>query len=417
MMRKRLYILLGIVSIFSTAIKADKYVGRVVSTTGEPISYATVYPMDDPVLGTATNNDGWYEFECNLLPTSRVIISFIGYEKQNLPLAALVDTATIVLKEQPIALEQLVVEAKPSKQRNKRKQLALLLHEVYVQMDKDFPKTNAEYRIVSDVRMDSENEPWGMEQMIARVVMLPGQKQNGKDSCQMAAEYCKRYFKQEIRRRADTIYAGETLERMNKNMRKMATAIDSGVVVHEALFAFGDVRNMFEDCLNDIKHWTVSTESEGETVLKHTIKKNYFGIVRYSLVYNYIVDSKTLRIKRFSANGDVYVNIPFGVKLNADQLQMLNLLNMSEQQIEKFRLRKADAHMVLNTIYQERDAHLYILEKNLRADAKLLGTKKAEIPLKIQATQRVTRLKTDNVKPLKKHEITKRIKRQIVEVY
>ena len=140
-------------------------------------------------------------------------------------------------------------------------------------------------------------------------------------------------------------------------------------------------------------------------------------LVVYSLVYNYIVDSKTLRIKRFSANGDVYVNIPFGVKLNADQLQMLNLLNMSEQQIEKFRLRKADAHMVLNTIYQERDAHLYILEKNLRADAKLLGTKKAEIPLKIQATQRVTRLKTDNVKPLKKHEITKRIKRQIVEIY
>ena len=91
-MRRRLYILLGIVSIFSTTLRADKYVGRVVSTTGEPISYATVYPMDDPVLGTATNNDGWYEFECNLLPTSRVIISFIGYEKQNLPLAALVDT-------------------------------------------------------------------------------------------------------------------------------------------------------------------------------------------------------------------------------------------------------------------------------------------------------------------------------------
>lgn len=417
MICKRLYILLGIISIFSTALRADKYVGRVVSTTGEPISYATVYPMDDPVLGTATNNDGWYEFECNLLPTSRVIISFIGYEKQNLPLAALVDTATIVLKEQPIALEQLVVEAKPSKQRNKRKQLAALLHEVYVQMDKDFPKTNAEYRIVSDVRMDSENEPWGMEQMIARVVMLPGQKQNGKDSCQMAAEYCKRYFKQEIRRRADTIYAGETLERMDKNMRKMATSIDSGVVVHEALFAFGNVREDFEHCLDDIKHWSVGNESEGETVLTYTEKKNYFGIVRYILQRHYIVDSKTLSIKRFSGSGEVWVNIPFGYKLDADQLQMLNLLNMSDREIEKFRLRKAHASMLLNTIYQERDGHLYILEKNLRADAKLLGTKKVEIPLKIQATQRVTRLKTDNVKPLKKHEITKRIKRQIVEIY
>ena len=55
------------------------------------------------------------------------------------------------------------MEDKPSKQRNKRKQMAQLLHEVYVQMDKDFPKTNAEYRIVSDVRMDAEGKPWGSE--------------------------------------------------------------------------------------------------------------------------------------------------------------------------------------------------------------------------------------------------------------
>ena len=416
-MRKALYILLlGIVALCSTAY-ADKYVGRVVSDKGEPIGYATVYPVDDPVLGTATNNEGWFEFACNLLPQSRVIVSFIGYEKVNVPLGSLVDTATIVLHEQPIALEQLVVEAKPSKQRNKRKQIAALLHEVYVQMDKDFPKQNAEYRIVSDVRMDSEGQPWGMEQMIARVVMLPGQKRNGEDSCQMAAEYCKRYFKQEIRRRADTIYAGEALERMDKNMRKMAVAVDSGVVVHQALFAFGNVRQDFENGLNDIKHWEVSNESEGETVLTHTEKKNYFGIVRYSLVRHYIVDSKTLRIRRFSEHGDVWVNIPFGIKLDADQLQMLNLLNMSEQEIEKFRLRKADAHMVLNTIYQERDGHLYILEKNLRANAKMVGTRKQEIPWTIQATQRVTRLQTSGVRALKQNEITKRIKRQIVEIY
>ena len=57
-MRKTLYILLGILAICST-VQADKYVGRVVSDKGEPIGYATVYPVDDPVLGTATNNEGW----------------------------------------------------------------------------------------------------------------------------------------------------------------------------------------------------------------------------------------------------------------------------------------------------------------------------------------------------------------------
>ena len=96
---------------------------------------------------------------------------------------------------------------------------------------------------------------------------------------------------------------------------------------------------------------------------------------------------------------------------------MLNLLNMSDKEIEKFRLRKAHASMVLNTIYMRREGRLYILEKNLHANAKLVGTKKAEIPVEVQATQRVTRLQVDGVKAMGKDEITKRIRRQIVEIY
>ena len=61
----------------------------------------------------------------------------------------------IVLKEQPIALQETVVAAKSSKQRNKRKQMATLLHAVYVQLEKEFPDEPAQYQVVSDVRMTS----------------------------------------------------------------------------------------------------------------------------------------------------------------------------------------------------------------------------------------------------------------------
>ena len=50
-------------------------------------------------------------------------------------------------------------------------------------------------------------------------------------------------------------------------------------------------------------------------------------------------------------------------------------------------------------------------------DAHILGSKKAEIPLKIKATQRVTDLKTQGVKPLSASQITRRVKREIVEIY
>ena len=394
-----------------------EYVGTVLTPEGVGLGYATVYPIYDPVAGTATNNDGHFRFETNLPPECIVVISFLGYEKVELPLAAMTDSVTIVLKEQPIALEETVVAAKASKQRNKRKKMAELLHSVYVQMSQDFSDENAEYRIVSDVRMDSEGEAWGMEQMIAKVINLPETAHDGRDSVQFAGEWCKRYFKPEIRQLADTIYKGDALEKTYKDARKMAAAIDSGVVVHQGLWQAGNIRYDFEKFVSDLKHWSVSNESEGETVLTHIEKHNYLGIVKYSITRNYILDSESLSVRRFSEKGEIYINIPFGYKLSKEQVLMLNLLNMDDQQIEKFRLRKAEGVMQLNTIYQRQNGHLYILEKNMRADANVLGTKKMEIPVKVRATQRVTSLKTEDVQPLKKSQMTRRVKRQIVEVY
>ena len=399
---------------------AEHYQGRIVDEQNKGIGYATVYPQADPIAGAATNDNGYFYFDTDLPENSDVIISFIGYEKQSLPLSlfkATEDTTIVVLHEQPIALEETVVAAKASKQRNKRKQMAALLHEVYVQMEKDFGEEATQYHIVSDVRMDAEGEAWGMEQMIASIVVLPEAAEDNRDSIQFAGEYCKRFFKPEIRALADTILAGDGLERIDKDMRKAATAVDSGVVVHKSLFAMGNVRYDFEKWVDDVRHWSVNKESEGETVLTHTEKHNYLGIVKYTVTRNYIIDSETYSVLRFSEYGEGAVNIPFGMKLNKEQLQILNLLNMDDQQIEKFRLRKLNAQIQLNTIYQRQNGQLYILEKNLQSHAMVIGTKKMEIPLDVKATQRVTSLKTEGVRPLKANQMTRRIKRQIVEIY
>ncbi len=397
---------------------ATHYVGRIVDERGQGIGYATVYPEQDPVVGAATNDNGYFVIDTNLPAESPLIISFIGYEKQTLPLGTFaVDTATIVLREQPIALEETVVAAKASKQRNKRKQMAALLHSVYVQMERDFADEPVRYHLVSDVRMDSEGEAWGMEQMIASVVILPEATKENRDSVQFAGEHCKRFFKPAIRALADTILAGDGLERIDKDMRKAATAVDSGVLVHKSLFALGNIRYDFDKWVGDVRNWSVSNESEGETVLTHVEKHNYFGVVKYSITRNYILDSETLTVRRFSEYGEGQVNIPFGMKLDKDQLQILNLFNMDDQQIEKFRLRKMNAKVHLNTIYQQRNGHLYILEKNLHSDAVIIGTKKMEIPVQVSATQRVTSVQTDNVQPMSRRQMTHRVPRQIVEIY
>lgn len=409
------------------------YAGRVTDEKGEPIAYATVYPEIMPEVGTATNNDGFFSFEANLTRDSRVILSYIGYEKQVVLAERLAVSGerlagdsllpTIVLREQPIALQETVVAAKAHKQRNKRKQMAALLHAVYVKLEEEFPDSNAQYQVVSDVRMTSEGSPWGMEQMIANIVVLPEQAQEGRDSVQFQGRYCKRFFDAQKRAQTDSLLAGDAIEKIEKKskdkfIRKAANAIDSGVVVHRALFAMGNMRYNFAEAMGDVKHWKVSNESEGETVLTHTQKvSRYAGFFKMTFQRHYIVDSKTYSVRRFSEHADVKVTIPFGIKLNREQLQLLNLVNMDEKRIEKFRLKKLRAAVDLNTIYQRRGEKVYTLEKNMIIDAHIVGTKKMEIPLIVKATQRVTDLKTEGVRPLLKHEITKRMKREIVEIY
>ena len=433
--------ILFIVLLCALEFNAAVYTGQVVDEKGQPISYATVYPEVAPELGTATNNDGIFRFEANLPASSPVVVSFIGFEKVEVTgdrLRVKGDTAlqVIVLKEQPIALQETVVAAKPSKQRNKRKQMATLLHAVYVQLEKEFPDEPAQYQVVSDVRMTSGEAQtghaavWGMEQMIANIVVLPEAGIDGRDSVQFQGRYCKRFFDARKRAQADSILAGETLERLEKAqkdvpkgtsqnyMRRAVNAVDSGVVVHEALFAIGNMRYDFQETMNDIKHWSVSNESEGETVLTHTqTVSKYLGCFKMTFQRHYIIDSRTYSVRRFSEHAEVKVVIPFGIKLNSDQLQMLNLVNMNEEQINKFRLKRLRSAVDLNTIYQRRNGLVYTQEKNMILNAFIVGSKKIEIPLNIQATQRVTDLQTEGVKALKKHQLTRRVRREIVEIY
>ena len=201
------------------------------------------------------------------------------------------------------------------------------------------------------------------------------------------------------------------------HLRRAANAIDSGVVVHRTLFEVGNVRQVMEHHLDEIKHWSVSSESEGRTVLTLTEKTNLLGMFVYKLERHFIIDSETYSIVDFSQHLDIKVRIPFGYKLKPNELKLLNLLNMDDKQIERFRLRKADMKADVNIIFQQIDGHLYIKEKNLHADAVITGTQKMNIPVQGWATQRVTAVETKDVQPLKANEITHRVPRQIVEIY
>lgn len=399
------------------SIEARTYCGRVVDKNNEPISYATVYLANDPIVGTATNANGIFTLSTDVSPKELVIVSFIGYTKYETTLSTFTNLEMpylVQLQEQPIALEETVVAAPEHKQKNRRKAMATLLYKVYNQMQTEFPDSPSKYRIVSDVSMNADNSPWGMEQMIATAVHIPYKASDRHDSIQFAPEHCKRFLDATIRQRADVVLSHDDL---NPQLRTVANEADSGIIVHWTLWRSRDARYHFEDSMNDLKHWAVSNESENETVLTYTEKHNYLGIFKYTIHSHYIIDSDTYSLLRFSEDASLQLFIPFGYKLKAGDLELLNLLNVDDKAIEKFRLRRVRASVQMNTIFQTQDGVRLMKERSLQAHALLLGTRKAEIPLDISATQRATSAQNKGVKTLTNQEMSQRINRELVPIY
>ena len=172
-----------------------------------------------------------------------------------------------------------------------------------------------------------------------------------------------------------------------------------------------------EEGYTDLIHVSINAKGSG-TYQAAVMSRDMFFEEHPEVKLNiHIIDSRTYSVRRFSEHAEVKVVIPFGIKLNSDQLQMLNLVNMNEEQINKFRLKRLRSAVDLNTIYQRRNGLVYTQEKNMILNAFIVGSKKTEIPLNIQATQRVTDLQTEGVKALKKHQLTRRVRREIVEIY
>ncbi len=292
--------------------------------------------------------------------------------------------------------------------------MATLLYKVYNQMQTEFPDTPSQYRIVSDVSMVADNSPWGMEQLIATAVHIPYQGSDRHDSIQFAPEHCKRYLDSTIRHRADVVLSHDDL---NPKLRVVANEADSGIMIHWTLWRSRDARYHFEDSMNDLRHWQVSNESDNETVLTYTEKHNYMGIFKITIHSHYIIDSDSYSLLRFSEDATAQLYIPFGYKLKGGELELLNLLNVDEQAIERFRLRRVRVSVQMNTIFQMQDGVRLMKERSLQAHAMLLGTRKAEIPLDITATQRATVARNKGVKTLTQQQMSQRIEREIVPIY
>ena len=409
-------------------LAADGYVGRVVDAQGQPVLYATVYPLAAPAEGTATNADGIFTLSTQALPSDTVVISFIGYEKRFLPLSYFRfstpgNPAEVMLREQPVALEETVVEAKRTR-KSKRKLLAQILRATYMKIEQDFPKAPVAYSIVSDVRLDASSPDtagsgtrtavtWGMEQMIAAIREKPEGAASGSDSIQFTGTYCKRYCPPDVRNRIDGFYRHAD----DPRMRRMAASIDSGTLVHRALWAVRMDKNHLLDTSDELRRWKMTSEDNTRCVLTYTHKRNYLGIVKMTLKEHLIVDAYDFELQSYTVDMDVSLFLLFSIKLKGAALDWLNMFNMDSATIDKFRLKRGHVNVRISTIYGRRQGVLVPVEKNMLTEGFVQDRKGNQIPVSIAATQQLTSVQTEGVSLDPAYKSRSRVPRVSVPIY
>lgn len=383
-MRKLFYILIMLLMTCLPLMAQRQIVGHVVDEEDQPVSYASVYFKTKPENGTVTDNNGFFRIVFN--DNDSLIVSFIGYATKSYASRRLTeDVLQIRLKQQPIMLEETVVAGKTT--RNKRKAMKDLLRFTRQRMDVDFPDDNQKYRVHSSFRVKSNGELLGFDEIIGHIVELHGKGQDGYDSIQIKADVARRYINQTTADKIPDVMDNHIGKQDKSNIEK----IEAGSLMHKYLWG-GSYKQMFDKLAEKPKHWSVSKENNDITVLTYKETRNILGIFKLTMTVNYIIDAFNYSISRISEEAIVYFNIPFGYKLNKDELSVVNLLSISGQDIEHFRLKRGTVNFRRNVIFTKTtDNTLRVKEKNLTFNMKAEEKEGQTIQMSSSASARVLR--------------------------
>lgn len=395
----RKYVLTSLMATLCTCIMAqERMIGKVLDEQEQPVSFASVYVENDPMHGTITDNNGIFVLDS--VPTQEtIIVSFIGYKTMELKLKKIpTDTVVLHMEEQPILLRETEVK-KEKKYVSKRRQKKNLLNDVYAQLLHDFPMTNHYYKVISDYAIYNNNQIAAFEELSGNIIEISAKKRRDKDSIQLQPQWVKRHRHPSTTQRLDGL---EDRLRKEKNAERMQL-VDSSVLIHRVLWG-GDIKWMFNELKGKVSKWE-SVDQDSVLLLTYHEDRNYFGILKLDLVLNLILDPYSYRIQKQSQSLLIEANIPFGYKLNADQLAILNVINLTPQSIEKFRLKHVYADIKRNILYETVNNEVFVEEKNIITKIKMVDNKDKELDFHQTALMKVLSASTTGVVPYTQEEL------------
>ncbi len=401
-MKRLIYILLTVV-ISVWPLSAREFRGRVVDESGNPLSYVSVYLKSNPVQGSATDDNGVFSLDLQL-PSEKgeeIVFSFIGYKTEERWLREFVadEEMVITLVEQPIMLDAATVTTKISRKESKKlKQTAL--DKFVAQIKRDFPPRTTVYPVVSSYSGSQDSRQLIYHEIIGAVTEHNVKKRKGGDSISLKVSQ----IKENLSRVVEPTYARfndiatekideDEQKRKKKGYSKIYTPRDlDAQTVNMHRFLWGGYTGSIFDLadVEKLKRWDVTLIGD-ETVLSYTDSYNMLGMARMKLVMLFYVDPVTYELKKIAQSVDGELHIPFGYKLDDEQLELLNMLQMGHDTLDRYRLRHAYVTVERNVFFKKVDGKRVVSEKNANVRLKALDNKKKKLTYSARSKVIVTK--------------------------
>lgn len=364
---------------------ADVVRGHVIDESGVPVPYATVFQKSNPAGGVATDDDGMFEINVTRGRGEILIISFISYKTVELEIDKIKPDVAIrvTLKEQPILLDEASVNAMVSKKEMK-KITKNVLSRFYERLKVDFPKQTNKYEVVSVYSGKNADRQLMRHRIVGTITEYPKRRKNYQDSIRLDISDVQQYV-------ADEVVKGYVLlndmadKRMNtKKAKKKGIGYNKTPLDEQSRkmhrFLWGGESCFIVDRIDIEKprRWQY-TMLDGQAVLIYSESWNYLVAKATMKVYFYI-DPATCSLLKMTQCFDGELHIPFGYKLDGDELDFVNALQLPDETIEKYRVRHVYTSVKRNVIFNGIDAEKrHAVEKNADVSVKMLSSKKEEL--------------------------------------
>jgi len=393
---RKIFILITLFITSASALAEDGVMlrGRLLDQRSKPLPYASIFFKNHPEAGTISDEKGFFYITTPDAGPDTLIISMLGYETiyQHTDDLKKSGTTTFKMKEYLYTIDEAVIKASRNSKKQHRSEVKNLLEKIHHRLNgADALSEKDKFRIASDITVLRDSIPLSIDHLTGTLTHIPEGKTNGKDSITIEIGSYSNYLDSAIRKGIENFDYSKLKKKEQDALEKAEKTGQDKALAHKVVWSANDVGTIFEKTYTDDKNWDFLKQNDTTISVIYSQKKGFLGIITMKQKLQMTVDSRDYSVRAMLDQVTVNINLPFGYKLSPAELEVMNLVNINEDDVEKFKIKKAEVHLKGSTINRSQGERMLPFEKDMKNHVMISDRKDHKIDIENRCTIKVLR--------------------------